>query len=619
MLTITSFFLIFTANVGHVTIKAGDLTIVDPGLPDQKYVNGSTTYSVDGGKTLTLVPDDATGLTPFPLDERGFSIIKELARRGGIHEISFDVDIDENTIRSLEVLNTGYIQRKNGAKLNFGVATPVTVTPSILVANTVYKGQNDGASCNDTTIAKELVSDVAQTLLTYCYNVTNTGNTWLKSPVIENPSLVATHKTPDTYLLAPGESYYVYFDVNQDSGKTPVKITGSLRNVATVTGTAVWKTGALIDSRTNSVRNSDPSEVRVVEYSPGVDISNTVFVGDGDCASKGAETALGGLGAPITYCFLITNIGNTYLRQIMVTNPNTKPTFANTRTELLPPGGSYLLTLNSTLDSNYTNDVSVIATPALPDGTILTQFPKTEDTDPSSIVALIRKMTSRSTERELPNKPTECMTPHWRDGGGRTDLICRANDITITSIKTERRTCVEGENVTLTAEAKLLFKTTLYDAAWFVALDGGDAKLGKCILKGLSPGNDYTVLDPSESGETVGAVAWNSDALGGNDECGDVLIEGGGGLVKASFFSNVTMTCTDTNNDGNMDFSVCFSWRSASTDGFCTLSNNHEKTRGLLADAYPASNMKCRCVRVEIPTVTVDKPVCTGPKCLKVC
>jgi hypothetical protein len=86
-----------------------------------------------------------------------------------------------------------------------------------------------------------------------------------------------------------------------------------------------------------------------------------------------------------------------------------------------------------------------------------------------------------------------------------------------------------------------------------------------------------------------------------------VIIDGGSAFVSCPFLVEAEMKCTDTNNDGTLDFFVCFSWRSADDDGFCTLTNADINTVGDLADVYPADNMKCRCVRVELPTFSVEQ------------
>jgi hypothetical protein len=335
------------------------------------------------------------------------------------------------------------------------------------------------------------------------------------------------------------------------------------------------------------------------------------------------EEASGFMQDTVTYCFNITNTGNTFLKDLVVTDKDLQPIYSNTRIEKLAPGEWYMLEVPGVIDGNYTNTAVVVATPTRSDGSSVPSKPSVTHSDPSSIVGRIPPpIDVRSGDKDPFAPPTgnetdiitECMTPHWVDGGGLQDLICRADDITVKTITSNRANCKAGDNVTVSASASLLFKSALYDPAWFVAVDGGDAKLGTCALKGLVAGNTYAVTDPSGSKDVVGSVVWNSDNIGGNDKCGDVVIPGGSAIVTGPFLVNVVMKCEDTNDDGNLDFAVCFSWRAKNDDNFCTLTKTDIDTKGALADVFPANPIKCRCVRVEVPTISVEKKTSAGVK-----
>jgi len=607
-------------NVGQRSIPAGSITVVDPTFAHQIYVPGSTTFSSDKGLTFKAIPDDlvsVAGSTSFPLDGAGLKSFMDLDRRGGIHEFSFDVIVNENSLNTTMIHNAGYVKSLNTIK-PFSVSTPIKTHPMIKIENTVYSGHDNGASCGNPDIAKEVAKGVPHTKVTYCYKVINTGKSWLKNPVITNKDLKSVHEKAN-FVLRPGQSYTIHYDKVQTDNVTPVEILGDLLNVAEVAAVEIWPNGAVKDPTAPLIRHKDDSRVLTEQFNPSVKVENLVFTGDGDCVTKGAKLASGLMNESVTYCFTVTNTGNSHLKTMIVTNDNLKPVFSNTRDALLGPSQSYVLKVQGVIDGNYTNVAKVIATPTLPDGTVLTQYPQPTDDDDSAIEGIVRTIDVRSGTKDpflppvpdTPDKPTLCMTPHWRDAGGKQDLICRANDITVKSITSNRANCKEGDMVTITADAKLLFKTGLYDPAWFVATDGGDAKLGSCVLKGLTPDKKYTVTDPDGIDGDVGMVAWNADAIGGPDKCGDVIITGGAGLLSTPFLVKAEMKCTDTNDDGNMDFSVCFSWRKRSTDSFCTLTNDDVDTQGSLADVFPYDNMKCRCVRVELPTVSVEKKTTT--------
>jgi hypothetical protein len=209
-----------------------------------------------------------------------------------------------------------------------------------------------------------------------------------------------------------------------------------------------------------------------------------------------------------------------------------------------------------------------------------------------------------------------CMQTNWEDAGNKQNLVCRAKEVYLESVTSSRLSCNLGATVKLNLTAVIHFNAARYDPGWYVATDGGDALRGSCDINGLVEGyHNYVV---SDGGKTVGSVKWNSDFKGGNDKCGDVLIDGGGGAdISVPFIRNVDMKCVDENNNGNLDFSVCFSWRVPGSDEFCTLSRTDPRTKGTEADLYPGTPSKCFCARYDVPTITVVKP--TSPDVINPC
>ena len=81
--------------------------------------------------------------------------------------------------------------------------------PSIDIQKTVYEGHDAGASCAGT----ELVSALSGTAVTYCFEVTNTGNTALDGITVSDPALTgATITAPAGFAgeLQPGETATFY-------------------------------------------------------------------------------------------------------------------------------------------------------------------------------------------------------------------------------------------------------------------------------------------------------------------------------------------------------------------------------------------------------------------------
>jgi len=206
------------------------------------------------------------------------------------------------------------------------------------------------------------------------------------------------------------------------------------------------------------------------------------------------------------------------------------------------------------------------------------------------------------TSAKDPDIMYNCMEDNWftakgRKGGG---LVCAAKEVTLVDIQTDRKTCQEGEMVPIDLNATVKFNTARYDAGWYIALDGGDAMTGTCKMKCLQEhSKDPTVImDAPGSDIAVGKIRWDSDFRKPNDECGDVIMtNGGGGVLEHMGIANeVKMMCTDKNDNGNMDFGICFSWRQPGGDDKCDPNM-----------LYPGTPSKCFCTRYEIPQVTVEK------------
>lgn len=271
----------------------------------------------------------------------------------------------------------------------------------------------------------------------------------------------------------------------------------------------------------------------------------------------------------------------------------------------LGPGESVLSSTPLTITSTFDNMASATGTPAMPDLTAIPNMVKVTNSDPSGVQQTVDTDT-KSGDKDPFVIPETCMQTNWADAGNKQDLVCRAKEVYVKDLYTERLSCDVNSMVKLNITANIHFNTARYDPAWYVATDGGDALVGQCALGALTHGNDYQVTQDQKS---VGYVSWNQDFKGGNDKCGDVFIDGGGGAdIMVPFVQNKEMKCVDHNNDGVMDFSVCFSWRVPGSDGFCTLSRDDPDTQGNQADAYPGTPSKCLCIRYDIPDITVITP-----------
>jgi len=102
-------------------------------------------------------------------------------------------------------------------------AEVVVARPAIELIKTVYQGHDNGASCPGADgITVNIPTDCSFAKITYCFRVTNTGNTLLNDITVTDPKLQLTetnlHPLDGTLPLAPGEtmSYYYETRINSD-------------------------------------------------------------------------------------------------------------------------------------------------------------------------------------------------------------------------------------------------------------------------------------------------------------------------------------------------------------------------------------------------------------------
>ena len=217
-------------------------------------------------------------------------------------------------------------------------------------------------------------------------------------------------------------------------------------------------------------------------------------------------------------------------------------------------------------------------------------------------------LTAHLNEEEPANlNLNNCLQDSWDGFGKDGDLVCTTKEVFLESITTpEPMSCTLGEMVTVTVSASIHFDSSRYDLGWYVAADAGDALEGTCIVNGLHEDYEYDVVTGPGRTTQAGFVSWGQDFAGANDSCGDVFVVGaGGGNIDIPFLVNTPMRCSDENEDGKMDLSVCFTWRSEETDDFCTLVDSDLDNRGILADLYPGNNSMCYCESYDVPSITV--------------
>jgi hypothetical protein len=197
---------------------------------------------------------------------------------------------------------------------------------------------------------------------------------------------------------------------------------------------------------------------------------------------------------------------------------------------------------------------------------------------------------------------TDCLYDKYKASGNEGKLVCGMKNVYLDKIASLKRgSCTEGEPVTVDLKASMIFKSGRYDVGWYIATDGGSALKGKCALSTFEQGKKYTVVATPGSSQVVGRVTWNNDslpvALDKNDPCGDVFIDAGMGAIDVSdMLISQDLACVDKNDDGNLDFGICFTFRTALNDAKCDPTG-----------PIPSKEQTCYCARYDIPQISVEK------------
>jgi hypothetical protein len=215
----------------------------------------------------------------------------------------------------------------------------VTVTvncnpPGIQLLKTVYLGHNGGASCPQI----ESVSGLSGQPVTYCFYVVNNGLVNLSNVVITDPLLNIAPINIGSLAVGQSTMRYVESTISQD-----------LVNIAAVTG---------VPPSGPPVTDTDPAEVR--RDVPAIDIQKTARNG-ADAPCPGVEEIYSVTGETNTYCFVVTNTGETRLFNVQITDPllNIPPIFIGQ----LDIGQSVTRKVNHITQGILTNVASVIGYP----------------------------------------------------------------------------------------------------------------------------------------------------------------------------------------------------------------------------------------------------------------
>ncbi len=283
----------------------------------------------------------------------------------GVLEIGQSVTTSVATVMTVDLVNTAQVTGTPVDENDDPIPslTPPTdqddaevdvILPGILLEKTVYTGHDAGLSCPGLEYVLVRENDP----ITYCFTISNTGDV-----ALVNVTLTDTNLTPNVLInlgnLPAFSSTSVFVEVFAAD---------SLINTARVEG---------VPPAGPPVTSVDTAEVEVIR--PAIRLEKTVFLGwDAGASCPGVEQVSGLTGDELTYCFLVENIGDSILTNIVVSDPLIGP--VTLLTDTLLPGEStsgYVETLLSTSVVNV-----AVATGIPPVG------PPVTDTNTASVVRI---------------------------------------------------------------------------------------------------------------------------------------------------------------------------------------------------------------------------------------
>jgi hypothetical protein len=170
--------------------------------------------------------------------------------------------------------------------------------------------------------------------------------------------------------------------------------------------------------------------------------------------------------------------------------------------------------------------------------------------------------------------------------------VCTANDVRIQALNLLSivETCDAG--VPGVAEGNFeVFVSAVgaperYDIGMFIGLDGASARDGNsCFHDYLEPPLTPTPTMGDHNGDGIPDVTGGPWLTADGDACGDIAA----GTQIFKTVPPLRVACVDTNGNGIVDASVCTSW-----------DNNAVTDCAGLATAFPGTNAKCGCARLEL-------------------
>jgi uncharacterized repeat protein (TIGR01451 family) len=182
-----------------------------------------------------------------------------------------------------------------------------SLLPGLMLEKTVAVGADQPCP------GSEVVVVLSGQDLTYCFEITNTGQTFVANTVLTDAD-ITPQLVQNIGLLAPGQSVTVA--VNRVSG-------ADLVNVGQVDGDPAHTNGVpLVGFPPLVVTNTATVDV----IGPSIDLRKSIYAGDlGVAGCEGLDFIAVTNGQIVTYCFVVTNTGDSRLDDVVIDDANLTP------------------------------------------------------------------------------------------------------------------------------------------------------------------------------------------------------------------------------------------------------------------------------------------------------
>lgn len=337
-------------NAGQRDYGPCDYKIKDPGLPEnlprQKYVDGTCVF-INEGKQQRCNDASLNG-------GGGLCSPVTLPKRGGVHLYQFRATVGSPAeLDAVDISNKGTLTQVGlGPILPFSAPEVVHFSPSVNIEKTVHLGSL--ITCSN---GQELVQGRQRDTITYCFQVTNTGNTYLDNVTVTDPE---NGMEPITTIpfMAPGDVRVVKFETTMPG--LPI-----LTN-ATVTGEPRLVNRNPIPTYDGGpVTDLDDAGVDPIPYLPGIAIQKYVGRAGSSCNIESMEDeTYFSEDTKFEYCYVINNVGDECL--VNVTTSDVAPGGIGTQSipKLCPGDSAVMLTgpTTATKTNVPSTDASVFGT-----------------------------------------------------------------------------------------------------------------------------------------------------------------------------------------------------------------------------------------------------------------